>query len=506
MTNVISNVPNPPPSTVIVKYNGNRLYPAPLISFTISSVFDDVGVRQVDNTKLTLTGSVLVIPSGSYEVMFQKQLDLRDTFSTDFKDFLILAGDGNHTLPTGSIISSGLRPKVTSLNIAADPQFNRIDYTVELEDNPPVSGVSGVTSSFSNQWNFREDQDNCTVRLTHNVSAQGIQQTPGAFDNAIRKVKANLGIDKLPIQIPSFTEPNASGLWGFIHPSNPAGGPIFEISVQREETADVANGSYSATEVFVIVSGVPFYFTQRTFGFTEDQNGIASVTIQGTVQGLGRTLTQNLPEGGVGFQRALSGFLNQVKPQIPFDASGVYIKYKPIAITSMGSGLNVVNPQSITITENRCHGTVDFSYQFTDNPQAFLPSGIVSRQCTVTRQEPVRIFASHPIPFRRLGPLLQDMKTTGEGTISLQCQAQAKNNTVPRDDTNRAILFVQSELNRLKGEHVNQADYVTVRITAQDQNFSETDLTASASVTFGFTVDLPNAPNINSDITLRTIP
>ena len=500
--NVQSEVPNAPLAAVKVYYNGCQLTPAPLIDWTVEPQFDDSGARTADVNRLTLTGTVLVVPSGSYEAMYTKQEQLRTTFSEDEKDFVILAGPGNKTLAEDAIICSGLKPKVNSVTIPADTQFQRIDYTVELEDQVTVSGVSGITSSLSDQWSFAEDPDSCTVTVTHSVNAEGPDGESDKFEQALRAVKARLGIDKLPISLPCFVQPNASGLFGITHPSNPAGGPIFELSVQREEVADVANGTYQATEVFTIVSGVPFYFTQRTESFEEDQGGVATVTLAGTVQGLGRTLAPSEPEGGPGFARACSGFLNEIRPQLKWDASGVYGKYKE---DSSGSGLALLNPTSFSVSQNKCRGTVDFSITFTDDPTANLPSGIVSRTCNVSVVEGVNLNASHAIPFRRLGNIIQDVKTTTEGSISIQCQAQAKNTGNTTVDTNRAIEFVQDEINRLKAIHANPANFVTLRISNLNQQFSDTDLTSNVTLDFAFTVDLANVPSINSDISLRTL-
>ncbi len=385
----------------------------------------------------------------------------------------------------------------------ADTQVQRIDYTIELEDLVASSGVSGVTSSLSNQWSFREDPDSCTLQVTHQVSAEGPDGESDKFDQALRAVKPLLGISNLPLQLPCFAEPNASGLFGMTHPSVATGGPIFEVSVQREETADIANGTYSVTEVFTIVSGVPFYFTQRTSSFEEDPGGIATVTIAGTVQGLGRTLSPSFgEEGGFGFDRAQSGFLNHVKPQLKWDASGVYVDYKE---GTTSSGLAIFNPTAFSISENRCRGTIDFSVSYTDDPSANLPSGIVSRTCSVSFVEAVRLQASHAIPFRRLGNIWQDIKTPTEGSISISCQAQAKNTGNTTVDTNRAIEAVQDEINRLKSIHANPANYINLRITNISPQFSETDLTSNVTVDFSFTVDLAETPDINSDITLRTL-
>src|SRR5689334_340758 len=450
MPNLVSDIQRQPQSAVEVFYNGVKIVPAPLIEWTVESQFKNDGTRVDNINRLVLTGTTLILPSGSYEQMYARQQALRDTFSIDYQDFLILAGPGNRTLPSGAVISSGLRPRVNNLNITPDIHVTRFDWTVELQDLVAASGVSGVTSSLSNQWSFREDQDSCTLKVTHQVSAEGPENEPDKFLQALAAVKPLLGIDKLPIDIPYFAQPNFSGLFGMTHPSNPAGGPVFEVSVQREEVADVANGSYSVTEQFTIVSGVPFYFTSKTESFEEDQNGIAQVTIAGSVQGLGRTLTPFDAEGGVGYFRAASGFANYVRPQLPWIASGVYLKFKSGSGGAGGSGLALNNPTAFSISQNRCRGAIDFSITYTDNPSANLPSGIASKASNVNIVESARVQASHAIPFRRLGNIIQDIQTTTDGTIAIQCQAVAKNTGNSVNDTNAAIAFVQSELNRLK--------------------------------------------------------
>jgi hypothetical protein len=495
-----SVVPNEPTPAVVVSYNGVDITPAPILTFNTESTFADDGTRESTRTRITLDSSILILPSGSYEQMYRKQTDLRNVFSTDYKDFVIRAGAANKTLPSGTIIASGLRPKVNSVNIEPDVHVTRFDYTVELEDITSVSGVSGTVQTFSNQWSFKENATSCTLDITHTVSAEGLDSKPDAFQNALVKVKSNLGIDKLPLDLPFFTQPNASGGFGFTHPSNPAGGPIFEVSVSREESADVANGSYSVTEIFTIVSGVPFYFTERSSSYSENEDGVANVTLQGKVQGLGRTLTLGRPEGGVGFERALSGFVNFVRPQLPWDASGVYIKYK-----THPSGLNLTNPTSFSVTENKCQGVIDFSITYTDDRKFNLPSGIATMTSSVSRVDGIRVYASHPIPFRRLGPLLQDIRTTAEGSISITCQATAENSGDSKGDTNRAIAAIQDELNRLRKIHANTANFITLRVGSVEQQTSDHELTAQATVSYIFTLDLADVVSPTTDITLRTV-
>lgn len=491
-------------STVELYYNNCIITPAPLFTFTQEPVFDGNGGRTQTKTSISLDGTILVLPSGSYEQMYAKQEILKNIFAQDYKDFVIIAGAGNKTLPSGSIICSGLRPRVVNLTIEPDIHVCKFDYSVELETTTAVSGVSGIATVSSNQWSFRENSENCTLELTHNVSAQGADGVQNKFAEALLAVKPLLGIDKLPLDLPYFTAPNASGLYGFTHPSNPAGGPIFEISHQREEVADVANGSYSVTETFIFVSGVPFFYNSKTASFQEDENGIATVSINGQVQGLGRTLTPGFGvlNGGLGFQRALSGFLNVIKPSLQWEASGIYLQYKE---NPNLSGLAINRPTSYSITQNPCQGTIDFSISYTDDPANLLPSGIVSSDCTVSISNPVRVYASHVIPFRRLGNILQDIKTSTEGTVAIQCNVVAKNTGFKTQDINRAIDYAESETNRLRSIHADPSQYITIRLGNFSQNIGDSELSCSVDVNYIYTTDLANVQSHQTSISLRRL-
>lgn len=144
-----------------------QLWPAPIFSFTEEAQCDDLGQRQSTTTRISIDGTILVLNSGCYETVYERQEVLRQAFSTDFRDFVVQAGGSNPNIPSGTPICSGLQPKVLSVNIEPDLQFQRADYTIELEAITPVSGVSGVTSSLSNQWSFTEQNDSCTVQVSH---------------------------------------------------------------------------------------------------------------------------------------------------------------------------------------------------------------------------------------------------------------------------------------------------------------------------------------------------
>jgi hypothetical protein len=488
-------------AAVEVLYNGERLIPSPLVEMTVEAQFDDNGSRTQDKTLITLTGSVVILPSGSYEQLYTEQEALRTMFSVDEKDFVIRAGAANCTLGSGVPICSGLTPKVTSVTVEADIHVSRFDYRVDLEDLTTAAGASGAVDNLTNQWSFTEDQDTCTLQVEHTVSAEGADGRTDKFEQALAAVKPLLGITNLPIQLPCFAQPNASGMFDITHPSNGAGGVIYEVSVNRRETADVSRGTYAVTESFTIVSGVPFYFTAQNESFEEDNNGVGTVTVAGTVQGLGRTITKDTARGGMGFERAASGFLNVIKPGLPTQATEVYNRYK----LPHGSGLNLGQPTSYSVSENRCRGTVDFSITYTDDIAANLPSGISNKTCSSNITEGIRVIATHAIPFRRFGNLQQDIRTTSEGSISLTCDAQAISTGNPLEDTNRAIEAVQDELNRLRGIHARAADYITLRITGVNQDVDDRGLSCSATVAYAFTVDLAAVQNATTAISLRTL-
>jgi hypothetical protein len=134
-----------------------------------------------------------------------------------------------------------------------------------------------------------------------------------------------------------------------------------------------------------------------------------------------------------------------------------------------------------------------------------LPSGISAFTSSVTRTDGIRLLASHPIPLRRLGPLVQDIRTTTEGSVAITCQAKAKFSGDTKADTNRAIAAVQDEINRLRKIHANSVDFITLRIGGLEQQASDKELTSQATVTFVFTVDLASVEDPTADITLKSI-
>jgi len=483
-----SKTRNSPASIVEVHYGEYRLIPAPLIQWTEESEHDpDTKGRTVQRTRLKLDGTFIILPTGTYEGMFEMQKALRKAFSVDGREFRILAGAGNTTLPSGAPIVSGMFPLVTNVDIEADLQHNRVDYTVDLEVE--AASTSGQAfESLTDTWDLTENPDGLYLDVVHNVSARGINTLASgtnAVHNAINAVYPLLGVDKMPYYLPYYTEPNASG-----------GGTVqmYHVAVNRTEQIDTRGGNYSVTESFILASGTDPYVHSVNSSFDEDEDGIATVKVNGKIQGLGRS-NFNGDNGGIAFDRALNGFSTDIQPNLPSTASGVYLRYK-------SGTLYTTNHLGFSISENRTRGTINYSISYNDDPAENLPSGIVEATSSVQRTDGIRLYGSHPIPFRRLGNVVQDIKTTTEGQMVITASAKAENTGDATADTNRAILHVQDEINRLKP---NSADFQTLRPGAMTENHSDKELTAQASVTYIFTIDLASVFEVDSDIALHTL-
>jgi hypothetical protein len=97
------------------------------------------------------------------------------------------------------------------------------------------------------------------------------------------------------------------------------------------------------------------------------------------------------------------------------------------------------------------------------------------------------------------------VKTTTEGTITISASARATNTGDPAADTNRAIDHVESELNRLRNLHAQSSDFVTLRVSGLDQGNNDRDLTAEATLSYIFTVDLAATLDEDASVILKRL-
>jgi len=485
MPNLISSASRVGLAAVEVFYGGQQLYPAPMIDFSRQITRNSVDAALSQTDTYNLKGMYFNISSGLfYHVVVSGMNTLKQIFSQDGLEFQVRAGAGNIALPSGTLIVSGVYPFVSRIGIPTrDDQFIRFDYEVELTSKISVSGASGITSQSSDSWQCDEDADNGSTKLTHKVSAVGVNTNLSGVSNALTNaqvyVYSKLGTGNLPSNLPAFcSPPSGMGTW-----------TLYEFIRSRSESFDSQAGSYEAGEVFVLISGVlPFTHT-RTFEWTRDSNGIINVVLQGTIQGGGRTDGTNTKYNA--FNLAQSGWLNTVLPGLINDASGVYLAYGGSGILAVG------NPTSRNITENRFLGTISYSYTMTDDPVKNLPSGIVEQSLSIKRTEPIELVVRHVIPNRRLGSLVQRIGTPTDGSISITATAKAYSTGNPIVDTQTAMTYLQNLINQ---HRPNPADYISLELVSVEPEYDKLQLSASLSVVWSFSKDLVSANLPYSDI------
>lgn len=492
MADTQSSLPGLNPSYLEVRYGDSLLTPSPLISYSQSIERTDSEDRESVTETRVLTGVILTAEQG-YHLVAEKQKALEEAFSVDNLEFTIRASASHPCLASGTYIVSGIYPRIQGLDITEDVQFQRLDYSITLENSVAVSGLSGIVEDFTNTWEYEENSDSCTVDITHNLSAQGVNTATSGESNALQnardRINQFIGLEHAPGDYPFFVQP-ASG-------SNVS---FWEVTTTRSESIDVANGSISITEEFVLVSGIQPYYDERTSLFTLDEDGIATITINGTIQGLGRT-NDGAPEaagrssGGTGFAHALSGLSNNVRPNFYSDASTVYTRYN-------GSSILIDKVQSLSLTQNQCNGTITYSVSYTDDPTVDLPSGIVERSCSVQINEPVVAVAEQTAPFRALGAIFQRVCTTTPGSFQIQCSARAENTGNRVVDTNRAIEFAESEIARLQP---NPADYNDIYLSSRSKTINDISRSVTVSVAWTFAQDIATVPGDTDTITLGRI-
>jgi hypothetical protein len=489
MADVISTPSSFGDAAVELYYGGQRLYPAPLIDFNRSTnrASDDAALSVEDTW--SLRGVYINNSNMGYENVVSEMEDLKTIFAQDGLELVIKAGGGSSTLPSGTLITSGIYPFVESISIPEEvTQFHRFSYEVTLVAKSAASGVSGVVENATDNWQFNENNDRLTTTVQHSVGAKGINTNTSGVSNALDNAKAfvdsRLGVGALPANYPSYVIPG--DVDGDIS-------TIFEFQRTRSESVNVEDGSYDVTETFVFVSGAVPYSDGRTYSYDKTKEGIVTVNINGTLEGYPRSDGTDEPYSA--FYNAQSGWTAAIEPYLYSEANEVYSRYG-------ASGTLANKAINYNITENRFLGTLGYSISYTDDPGENLPSGIVEQSITIQRTDALRMQQSHVIPHRRLGNIIQDIGTPTEGQFRMVASARAENTNDAVADTNRAISHIQDLINQ---QRPNPSEFITLRMLSKDQSHDKLSLTANATIVYAFTVDLATVQEANTDITLNPV-
>ena len=453
-----------PVGSVRMKYGDYNFSPVPIFSWSNELVRDEKQESLFLRTNVDFEGNLLeTLPSesGNFPKMYLQKELLKRALTESGRQEWIITHEGNS-------VQSGIFPLVTNLEFAAGVWVDRIPYTFTFVFEQALSGKIPV-QSFQENWNFEENEDR-SVTVSHDLSAVGINTSINDTSNSIQNAKlfilSRIGYSNVPAGHPVF----ASGTSNL---------PLTAFEERRTESVDVQAGSFGVTEQFTLSSGN--YIHIQNGQFNTDAEGITTVSLDGNVRGLGR--------GDISYQRAISAINSIVRPNLPFDASGVYSEFGGEATIFTDT------PQSRSFTKNKFAGTIDYSITYTDDPTQDLPSGVQDFTITVQDDKPVRLFASFPIMERALGNVVQDIGTSTEGRFTISGSAIGKQGFL----FTSLMDFVEGKINALKPMSI---DYITLRLDSRSITKDEEKNTLNFTFVWLYTKDLSSIPDATDDIIL----
>jgi hypothetical protein len=463
-------IPHTDASKIKMTYGSYRFWPAPFMAFGMEPQKTDAGERLADKITLSFAGTLLNtdnIPSGDTATMITLRDSLVNALSGDNREFQLLHHIGS-TQPSGTVIISGIYPRVESLSFDESNWVNKIDYSFTLSyETHLVSGAVPV-ESYGEDWDFEEDSSNRVIRIKHDVNAKGVNTTisggtSNALENARTWVNARMGTAGIPSGLPQFCD---SGTLG-----------TFVEQKYRSEAASVTDGTYSASEQITQASGS--YAHNYTAQFQQDDAGITTLSINGNIEGLGRFDTAS--------DAATSGWNVFVSPTLSGLAASIYTEL------SGTRTLNVSNVQSLSVTKDVYGGRVGYSVSYNDNPEDALPSGIAEFSVSKQIKLPIRKKAIFAIPSRIAGSIVQDIGTPTDGSIVINGTCKG---TI---DTQLAYVksYCSDQINELRP---NAASYNQIWFGDYNKTENEDQKTFSFNLAWAYTDNLTNVPDPSGEV------
>lgn len=396
-------------------YGAFEFVPVPLITWTTSLIKTGTDESLFLETTLDLGGTLcnFASESGAFTELFAKKDELQAAVALSGQEFRI-----THE---GVSVLSGVFPTLDNISFDAGTWTEQILYNITFKFNEEIEGKDAI-SSFQDTWTLTENEDRRSVQVQHDVNAVGVNTAVSGGNNALVNARTfvlgRTGFGSIPTGHPVFVQ--ASGLL-------PDNADVVAFEGLRAENIDVQGGSFGLTEQFVLSSG---NFTHLQNGqFATDQDGVTTVTVDGTIAGLGR--------GDDCFPNALSAFNTRIDPDIPGKAVEIYNRFA-------GSGtLFISRPKSISISQNEFTGVITYSRVYDDDPGSDLPSDIQDASVSVTNNEPVEIHATIAICNRAQGAIVQDVGTPSPGIYTISGSVTAKAGV----DISIATAFAQTLIN-----------------------------------------------------------
>jgi hypothetical protein len=408
---------------ITMQYGSYSFTPVPLFSWGTSMIRDAKGSGIGLTHSLSFTGTFLETSGNLTNIsdIIVARTDLVTALKADSQEFKILEDSVG--------LVSGVYPRISDVSIEEGTWFDRTGYSFSATWDEDLG--SNNISDYSETWAYSEVDDRDIIELSHEVSAVGIN-TSGTGDNTLANartfVTARVGYANEPASHPAFAQ---------------ASGAYSGYESRRTENVDVAAGSYSISESFILSQNAYTHTQTSSLSISE---GITTVALDGEIKGLGRSTT--------GYANALSGWNNTVEASLSGAASAAYTELGGIAT------LYVSSPASESLAKNASAASLSYSREYTDNATENLPSGVSSFSIDVSDEQPTTLTSSVSIFGRALGNVVQTIGTPTEGSFSISGNAKGD------QGFSMAALITYAE-SRIDALRPLSGNYTTLRLESQ---------------------------------------
>jgi hypothetical protein len=418
-----------------VTYNSKKIIPAPLVSITKDYRRSNDGYLIGSAFILTLNGKLLPMkgsPNASgifwdqsgyppddagverFASLMTKYGALRNLFADDGKPLEFQAQDGSMPLRCF--------PTVRNINVQEGLWVDYIGYTITLECAEmfgatssedfnhknsfffigPASGERLFLADANENWVLEQAEPETigvphTYRVSHNVSAVGKNvydmdgSKGGGSDQAKKWVLSKTGYNSDYVLHTS----------GINLPSYYVVGNHTKV-----ENLDELNGSYSLNETWIATSGTVI----ETFDISVNSRAseaLVNIGIQGTINGIEYDAVSKYDSANNKLVSLLAG-------------DPVHEIYRRATNYSGRNDLNIV-PMSKIIGRNPVGGTVTYTFEYNNRPTNFI-TGSLYESLHIAYSNENDMFGNIPILGRSIGPLLQNVYTVSDKSLTLSME------------------------------------------------------------------------------------
>jgi hypothetical protein len=303
---------------------------------------------------------------------------------------------------------------------------------------------------YGEDWNLETDdaqgesvENPRSYRISHALNATG--KTVYDYDGDVSKPAWQQARDFVLSRLatnPSGSYPNVAGIIGSgtVNLVDSYGG----FNHVRTEQINVANGTYSVTENWLLSSGCSTENYSMTTA-TSNSDPFINVSIDGTIKGLSKVAPDKLGDQQVvavsgAYANALQKY-NSISNNGQFGmTSDIYHRANNLVAVQLNS-----QPVSISIGSNQYTGDISYNLSFNNRPTNIV-SGVISESIQVNDTYPGDVFAVIPVLGRQTGPILQNVGGRTEYRRDVSINLVMDYTKIPYSGDRRSLILKKPSL------------------------------------------------------------